>query len=418
MIAFAALASALAVAGDGHPACRRRLCGAEALAPYFAALQTARAKDRAPVHVLQIGDSHSAGDNITGARREALQARFGPGGRGVLPPGRPFAGYAPHGMTVEQSDGWTQQTILSSAAQDPATRPLFGLSGYRLTSLRAGAKVSMTAEPDAAFTRLTVCAERAPGAGAFVISLGTTTTRVPLAADAPSIGCTTLQVKEPQTWAEVAVEDGPVTLTSWAAFADDGGVAVSNLGVVGAQLRHFAETDDQAVAEELRAYRPDLIVLAYGTNEGFGDAFDASAYAALLRAQIERLRRLSGGIPILVLGAPDAERKTAAPAPPVRKLRWRRRAAAYPWATPPALALVRGAQKRVALAEGAAFWDWAAGMGGQGAARRWSAAEPPLMRPDHVHFTAAGGAKIAQALDADLDAAAQTFAAKALTGEK
>jgi lysophospholipase L1-like esterase len=115
-----------------------------------------------------------------------------------------------------------------------------------------------------------------------------------------------------------------------------------------------------------------------------------------------------------VLGAPDAERKTAAaPAPPVRKARWRLRAAPYPWATPPALAQVRGAQKRVALAEGAAFWDWAAGMGGKGAARRWSAAEPPLMRPDHVHFTAAGGAKIAQALDADLDAAA-----KALSGEK
>jgi lysophospholipase L1-like esterase len=88
----------------------------------------------------------------------------------------------------------------------------------------------------------------------------------------------------------------------------------------------------------------------------------------------------------------------------------RHRKPAYPWTTPPALAEVRAVQKRVALADGAAFWDWAAGMGGKGAARRWSSAEPPLMRPDHVHFTQAGGAEIAKALDADLDAAARAFA--------
>jgi lysophospholipase L1-like esterase len=32
------------------------------------------------------------------------------------------------------------------------------------------------------------------------------------------------------------------------------------------------------------------------------------------------------------------------------------------------------------------------------------------MRPDHVHFTQAGGARIAEALDADLDAAAKAWA--------
>jgi hypothetical protein len=317
MIAPVALAAGLALAGQP---CHGRLCDARALDPYFAALQTARAKGKAPVHVLQIGDSHSAGDNITGARRESLQARFGAGGRGVLPPGRPFEGFFPHEVTVQQSDGWALQTILSSAAQDPASRPLFGVSGYRLTSLQAGAEISMTAEPDAAFTRVTVCAERAPGAGAFVLSLGAVTTRVPLAADKASIGCTTVQAGEPQTFAEVTSEAGAVTLTSWAAFADDGGVVVSNLGVIGAQLRHFAETDDAAVAEELKAYKPDLIVLAYGTNEGFTDPFDPQGYANLLQGQIERLKRLSGGVPILVLGAPDAEKKRPEPAP----TRWSR----------------------------------------------------------------------------------------------
>jgi lysophospholipase L1-like esterase len=403
----AALAISLALTGS---ACHGRLCDAKALDPYFAALETAKAKGHAPVHVLQIGDSHSAGDNITGARRDALQARFGSGGRGVLPPGRPFEGFVPHEVTVEQSEGWALQTTMSSAAQDPATRPLFGISGYRLSSLQAGAKISMTAEPSAAFTRVTVCAERAPGAGAFVLSFGATTTRVPLDADKTSIGCTTLQSGEPQTYAAVTAEAGTVTLTSWAAFDDNGGVVVSNLGVIGAQLRHFAETDDAAVAEELKAYKPDLIILAYGTNEGFGDSFDSVSYASLLEGQIERLKRLSGGTPILVLGAPDAERKRPEPPQARRRGRHHHRKPFYPWATPAGLAEVRAVQKKVAHEEGVAFWDWAAGMGGRGAAKRWASADPPLMRPDHVHFTAAGGAEIAKALDADLEAAARAWA--------
>jgi lysophospholipase L1-like esterase len=402
----AVLAIALALTGS---ACHGRLCDAKALDPYFAALETAKAKGHAPVHVLQIGDSHSAGDNITGARREALQTRFGSGGRGVLPPGRPFEGFVPHEVTVEQSDGWVLQTTMSAAAQDPATRPLFGISGYRLTSQQPGASISMTAEPSAAFTRVTVCAERAPGAGAFVLSFGATTTRVPLAADKASIGCTTVQATEPQTYASVATEAGPVTVTSWAAFDDDGGAVVSNLGVIGSQLRHFAETDDAAVTEELKAYRPDLIILAYGTNEGFGEV-DPVSYASLLEGQLERLKRLSGGVPILVMGAPEAEKKRPEPPQPRRRGRHFHRKPFYPWETPPGLAEVRAVQRKVAHEEGVAFWDWAMGMGGKGAAKRWSSADPPLMRPDHVHFTAAGGAEIAKALDADLEAAAKAWA--------
>lgn len=407
MIAATLLASALA-AGP----CHGRLCDAKALAPYFEALQTAKAKGRPPLHILQIGDSHSAGDNISGARREALQARFGVGGRGVLPPGRPFDGFNPHEVMVEQSDGWALQTTLSSAARDPLTRPRFGLSGYRLSSLQAGASLTLTAEPAAAFTRVVVCAEHAPGAGAFTLTVGETITRVALATDTtddkPGVGCTSVQTSSPQTQAKLVAEAGMVTLTSWGVFGEDGGAVLSNLGVIGAQLRHFAQTDDAAVAEELKAYRPDLIVLAYGTNEGFDSGFDAGAYAQLMRGQIERLKRLSGGAPILVMGAPDAEKKK--PEPPQAARRGRRhRKATYPWTAPPALAEVRAVQKRVALSEQVAFWDWAAGMGGKGAARRWSAADPALMRADHVHFTSAGGAAIAKALDADLDAAAKAF---------
>ena len=86
--------------------CIDALCNAQTLAPYFEKLGTARGRTGRPVHILQIGDSHTAGDAITGAWRDLLQARYGSGGRGVLPPGRPYAGYLTHGATVTASDGW------------------------------------------------------------------------------------------------------------------------------------------------------------------------------------------------------------------------------------------------------------------------------------------------------------------------
>ena len=59
--------------------------------------------------ILQIGDSHTAGDAITGAWRDILQARYGSGGRGVLPPGRPYNGYTPRGIQATMSSGWRSE---------------------------------------------------------------------------------------------------------------------------------------------------------------------------------------------------------------------------------------------------------------------------------------------------------------------
>jgi lysophospholipase L1-like esterase len=199
-----------------------------------------------------------------------------------------------------------------------------------------------------------------------------------------------------------------MTILSWATFRDDGGVALSNLGVVGSQLQHFARTDDALLAAEFQAYAPDLIVLAFGTNEGFVPRFDSRAYEAVLRAQIMRLRSLAPNAPILLLGAPDAlSRNPALRAnaddPPL-DCPGTDNAALF---APPALAQVRAVQRKVAGELNIAFWDWQARMGGGCSARRWAEAPLPLMRPDHVHFRWMGAQMLAAALQADLDTAAK-----------
>src|SRR5262249_2014615 len=141
---------------------------------------------RRPVHVIQLGDSHTAADHITGALRARLQARFGEGGRGALPPGRPFAAYSPRQVAVDQSDGWRLEAsfvpstwgsvALGAKRGQPA--PIiraggsFGLSGWRLVSMRPGASVSVKADPEARFDRAVVCGIAGPGSGAVVVQAG------------------------------------------------------------------------------------------------------------------------------------------------------------------------------------------------------------------------------------------------------
>ena len=95
-----------AVPSAGMPVCPGGLCQTEALAGLFEALAATEAGQRKrPVHILQIGDSHTAGDRITGAVRAALQVRFGNGGRGVLPPGIPYDGYRPMQVQATVASG-------------------------------------------------------------------------------------------------------------------------------------------------------------------------------------------------------------------------------------------------------------------------------------------------------------------------
>jgi hypothetical protein len=446
-MSLAAVAAAVVFAAAPMYECDRALCNPEALDPFFARLLHATDGGRPrTVHILQIGDSHSAGDSITGPWRAALQAKFGSGGRGVLPPGKPFDGFLPHGVHVDQSAGWTAENTFRT---DPASPDAFGISGYRLTAALPGAQLMLTAEPAEAFREVVVCAQTGIGAGAYTITLGAISARITLGGTERRIDCESVASDVAQTQAVLVTDSGPVTLTSWGSFSGSGGIAVSNLGVVGAELKHFARTDDQALREEFSAYRPDLIVLEFGTNDGFVGHFSAATFESRLKEQIRRVRRLSAGTPIMIIGAPDAETKRgdlkhnqdpservpdeaglapspladpAAAAEPenpdeavIAEVAARaerdtgERAAA--WFSPPALAQVRAIEREVALESGVAFWDWAQSMGGPGSADRWARAVPPLARGDRVHTTSAGGVQVAAMLEADFERAFQAYRA-------
>ncbi|MEO6216795.1 MAG: GDSL-type esterase/lipase family protein [Sphingomonas sp.] len=402
----------MALAAFAGPAtaasCTGPACNFDALAPYFAKLAAVKAAPgMPPLHILQIGDSHTAGPAITGAWRAMLQARFGGGGRGILPPGRPYDGYITHGVTASMSPGWSISATFGKAAHAP--RALLGLSGFSLTSTQRGAGMALNADPGNGFDRFTLCAIAGPEAGGVTVRFdGEEQGRLDFTAPATGPKCLMIRSAAPRNSVAITADAAGLTITSWALFRDDGGIALSNLGVIGSQLAHFGRTDDAVLAEELKAYKPDLIVLAFGTNEGFAPRFDPAAYEASLRLQIARLRRLSGDVPMLMLGAPDAlSRQPAlranAPGDVVDCEPAQPGAARPPLFAPPALAAVRSIQRRIASELRVAWWDWQAAMGGPCAARSWVQRDVPLMRGDYVHFNTAGGLEIARRLQDDLD---------------
>ena len=171
-------------------------------------------------------------------------------------------------------------------------------------------------------------------------------------------------------------------------------ITLSAHGLVGATLNALVETQPLLSPEDRT---PDLVIIAYGTNEGFDELLDPGAYETALRAQIERVKRALPQSSILILGAPEAMRGDGGGnCPGDVEQRWK---------APAMLTVVRDVQHQVAARAGVAFWDWKGRMGGDCSAFALTQGDVPLMRGDHVHFTQAGGDWIGSLMFADLIAA-------------
>lgn len=362
------------------------LYGWEALTSVFDKLdRLQKAPGSDSVLIIQIGDSHSAADNISGSWRERLQLRYGNAGRGVMAPGVIYKGYAPRQMTVTQSSGWEVRTYLNNLTATHSI-PFFGLSGHQLSTNQAGASLRLSANDSSGFDKVSVCALIQPDGGTFELFSDGVSAVFSLKSASTGIGCFGSDFPEPKAYVDLVAKSGPVVLTSVSTRRSAGGVALANFGVIGAQVPHFGFTDDAAIKAELNYYRPDLLVFAFGTNDGFGSKFNKDRFEKNLRTQISRLQKLAPGVPILLIGSPDAARRESGFAR---------------WKVPDGLAQVRDIQKTVALDMGLSFWNLSERLGGANYVKEWVEATPPKMSSDRVHYTKAGAAEIARMLHED-----------------
>lgn len=357
-----------------------------------------------PVTILHLGDSHIAADRFTGDLRELFQDRFGDAGRGLMMPGFPFAYYRARGVRFAKHGAWAAANSLRKA------QGLYGLTGVRLTTRQKNARLSLTSQTGP-FEWVEVAFLAGPRQGSAVVAVDGQGKLAKTAADTDGIHRVRIEQKG-RTLSVRANGDGPVTVLSWAIGHNRPGVRYVNLGIPGATADTTRRWDPELVSKDVVNLDPDLIVLGFGTNEGFNDRLDIAAYEKRVGALAARLKRAAPDASLAIIGPADGARfprfakgsKSAACRPldagekrDYGRLLRARSARLARWHAPPKLSKVRGALKRVAQRVNAHFWDWSAMMGGPCSIHEWSRSQPKLALSDHVHISAEGGRRSAQA---------------------
>jgi lysophospholipase L1-like esterase len=331
------------------------------------------------VRILQFGDSHTAADIFTGAMRAHIQQQFGDGGLGFQFPGHPFAGYHLAGSLRSQSAGWLTEGNRFTALGDGD----LGLGGISIATEQAGQAITL----ETSCTTLQLHYLQQPGGGRLQFSdngvvLSTIATATADAGAANGAGTFSYSCSPGQhDFAFTTLDQAPVKLLG--VVSEQPGVTYECLGINGAIAPLMLRWNQDLFANYLRQRAPDLIVLAYGTNEAGGSAEHLETYPDEFGRLIDNLHRIVPDASILVIGPED--RAT------VSHRAWR------PFT---GIDRIVAMQKEACRTHGCAFWDARRRMGGFGSMQQWVAAG--WAQPDRTHLTGTGYHELADALYADL----------------
>ena len=356
--------------------------------------------------ILQIGDSHTAADYFTGELRQKLQARYGDGGVGYLDAGKPHIGVRSGAMKITASSGWTYHSIQRS---DNIAE--FWLSGFNAVATASGEVLTFASDTPVPFDSIEIEALRQPGGGSIDISLDGA---VKSSADLNGNGVEPVVLRLRPDGApsdrvrqiEIRTRgDGVVSVASIGIYQKQSGVSYNNIGYPGATIDLVNKFDEKLMTDALRRLDPQIVVLVFGTNEASKPNLDAARYERSYEKAIARIKAALPNAQIVLVGPPDgAERPphclgkgpadaACHPAPPSDANASASEPADCEWHTIAHLDLVRDIERKIAERHGFVYWNWATINPNQCAAHQLVAASPPLMTPDHVHFTPAGYVK-------------------------
>jgi lysophospholipase L1-like esterase len=340
-----------------------------ALAAFHRALaRTGEGRARATIW----GASHVASDQYPGFLREALQRRHGDGGPGFVLPAMPFSLYAHRGVRVAPAGGWRAVRVRGRHRAPDAYGP-FGVALDASGAARARAELVR-----GTVDRAVVYFMRQPGGGTLDIVLqpGGERRRI----DTSGVrGAETLELRGAIRALDVrAIGDGPVRLFG-VSLERERGVIVDSLGIPGSRLGDRLPWDDVLLRPQVGALAPDLIVLAYGTNES-GRGRPLARVRRDADEAVRRARALAPDASCLLIGPSD----------------WPDRASGGGWAPRARTTQIVELQRELAARHGCGFFDLVALQGGPGLMPRW--VEADLALDDHVHFTDEGHRIIARIL--------------------
>ena len=268
---------------------------------------------RSRLRILHLGDSHVAADSFASAVRAHFVERHGAGDGGLYLPDLPPPG---NGGTRGRGDGsarldldgrWRVVHSRSAAGGDA------GLAGGWAEASARGATLRLSGP----FAQGKLLLLRQPGGGTASVRLdgrpvaekrlsGATGLEV---VGLPGGGAQTHEVEI------VAAGDGPVRFLG--ALLDSGrqGAVYYPVGVNGALASSLLKIPERLFADQLQAVEPDVVILAFGTNEARTFEPEARVLSEQMAALVARVRRAVPAARVVVVGPPDQARRTRSGAP-------------------------------------------------------------------------------------------------------
>jgi lysophospholipase L1-like esterase len=335
------------------------------------------------VRILQYGDSHTAADIFTGEMRARLQQQFGDGGLGFQFPGHPFAGYHLAGSLRSQTTGWVTEGNRFTTLGDGD----LGMGGISIETSQP--EQSITLETTCTTMQLHFLQQEGGGRLQFLdngVALSTVNTATEAGTGTNSAGtfaysCTPgLHDFEFRT-----LDHAPVKL--FGLVTEQPGATYECIGLNGAVAPLMLRWNPTLFNDYLRQRSPNLIVLAYGTNEAGSSAAHLDDYPTEFANILDNLHRVAPNASILVLGPPDRAMSSGRG----------RRASWHAFSGTDRIILM---QKEACRLHGCTFWDTRRRMGGFGVMQQWVRAG--WAQPDRTHLTGTGYRALADALYADL----------------
>jgi lysophospholipase L1-like esterase len=163
------------------------------------------------------------------------------------------------------------------------------------------------------------------------------------------------------------------------------------LGINGARAVRLLSWNESSFSASVEHRKPDLIILAYGTNEVTDNNWSVESYQRMFVTILRRFRRAAPQASILIFGPPDRAVRTGGG-----------------WQSAARMTALLEAQRRAAIEMGAGFWSSYGAMGGAGSMNIWVARG--LGQRDHVHLTAPGYIKLGRLFYDDLLSGYEAYA--------
>lgn len=355
----------------------------QALASFYRALSALQegTDPDGKVRVLAYGASHTDADVYPHYIRTYLQERFGDGGHGFVHVAKPWRWYGHFDVAVEGFKYWKTRHAQRRGDLDDG---FFGLLGASLStgSKRAFGRVSHRNGSVGSHYELHYL--RQPRGGSFRVIVDGQPQAV-VKTRAKDFGPGYHGITLPEGPHEIEVQpigNGDVRMFGMVIERDQPGVVVDTLGIGGTRAANMLAWDEELWADNVSRRQPDLVTLAYGTNEATDANQPIEEYEANLREVVGKIQRVAPQASCLLVGPGDFPQGTPDGG----------------WIPRPRVRQIVAVQRQVASEMGCGFWDAQAFMGGELSMLDWARAIPPMAKSDHIHLTRRGYVRMGMAL--------------------